>query len=110
MEELFGCRGMEGLERGRSCGHRTESSEGASKHPQIGFNTSKALIPVSYWEFLSSLKDLFLLPSLIPKSLEGSDPSGSSLSFLGLMESSRNKKEGKRGETFIIFSGNSHIP
>lgn len=95
MGELLGAEEWRGLERGRSCGHRTKSSGGASKHPQAGFNTSKALIPVSHWEFLSSLKDLFLLLSLIPKSLEGSNPLRSSLGLLGLMESSRNKEEGK---------------
>lgn len=91
------------VQRNGGLGHRTKSSGGASKHSQIGFNTSKALIPISHWEFLSSLKELFLLLSLIPKSLEGSDPSGSSLSLPALMESSRNKKEGKRGETFSSF-------
>lgn len=92
-----------GLEKSRSCGHKTKSSGGASKPPQIAFNASKALIPVSHWGFLSSLKDLFLLLSLSSKSLEGSSPSGSSLSLLGLTEGSRKKKEGKRGETFSSF-------
>lgn len=92
-----------GLEKSRSCGHNTKSSGGASKPPQIGFNVSKALIPVSHWGFLSSLKDLFLLLSLSPKSLEGSSPSRSSLSLPGLTEGSRKKKEGKRGETFSSF-------
>lgn len=103
MGELWGCRGMRGLERSRSCGYSTKSSGGASKHPQIGLNTSKALIPVSHWEFLSSLKDLFLLLSLIPKALEGSGPSVSSLSLPGLREGSRNKKEEKWGGTFSSF-------